>query len=37
MGESWFWIKEDMGLAQHSSSDAVQVSEEISTYISLGC
>lgn len=35
MEESRFWIKEDMGLAQHSNSNAIQVSEETSTYTGL--
>lgn len=36
MEESRFWIKEDMGLAQHSNSNAIQDSEEISTNIGFG-
>lgn len=36
MEDSWFWIKEVMGLTQHSNSNAIQVSEETSTYIGYG-
>lgn len=36
MEEPWFWIKKDTGLAQHRNSDAIQVSEETSTYFGFG-